>query len=102
VGVVVNDADPDSHAVVVVWLVAVLVEQGASIYLLNYCPCDFDANYYGERMCTWIMLAFGESVISLLNLTFTYTVDMVVTSCACFVFIAFLCIHYFDVVDGDQ
>jgi hypothetical protein len=102
VGIFVTDGDPENDTVVAVWLVAVIVEQGASIYLLNFAYCDFDANYFGHRMCIWLMLSFGESVISLLNASFHFTPGMVLTTCACFVFITSLCVHYFDVVDCDQ
>ena len=102
VGLFVADREQDKDIVVVLWLLAVIFEQVVSIYLLNFGDCSFDANYYGERMSTWLMLTFGESVISLLNTEFSYTTGMVLTVCSCFIFIAVLCVHYFDIVDCDQ
>ena len=103
VAVYVSEKNPESIVTVVLWLIAVFIEQFVSIYLLVFSEyADFDARYYGERMSTWLMLAFGESVIALLSISFKFKATLVVTSCASFFFLTTLCVHYFDIVDCDH
>lgn len=96
------DDGSSGDAVVWFWASAVVIEQLLSYYLLLFGTIPFNAAYYGERCCIWVMLSLGESVISLLAYPFPYTHEYIATSCASFAFITALCVHYFDIVDCDQ
>ena len=63
----------NGNIVIILWNVALLFESLVSTFLCVYSSVPFDAAYASERMDTWMMLCFGESVIALLNTSMRFT-----------------------------
>ncbi|KAH8095673.1 carboxylic ester hydrolase [Aureococcus anophagefferens] len=86
---------PKKMKTVALWLVAVLVEQLPTIYTCVGGSMHF-ARRAGERMSAWIMLAFGESIVGMLDHEHTFAhiyLKVDVLTCLAIVSMAVL---YFD------
>ena len=71
--VVHAECEGNSDAVVIVWNVALLFESLASTFMCVFSSTPYNAAYASERMDSWMMVAFGESVIALLNTRSKFT-----------------------------
>ncbi|KAH8057512.1 carboxylic ester hydrolase [Aureococcus anophagefferens] len=87
---------PKKMRTVALWLVAVLVEQLPTIYTCVGGSMHFCSERAGERMSAWIMLAFGESIVGMLDHEHTFAhiyLKVDVLTCLAVVSMAVL---YFD------
>jgi hypothetical protein len=97
------EANTNQYTVVIVlWLLAVAVEQAGNVYACVFDRLPFSGAYCGERMQSWLMLCFGESVIGLLINPLYYDAVTVKSILAAFVMVFCLCAGYFDVTDADK
>jgi len=88
--------------VIFLWLLAVAVEQAGNVHACVFDRLPFSGAYCGERMQSWLMLCFGESVIGLLINPLYYDAVTVKSILAAFVMVFCLCAGYFDVTDADK
>ena len=84
------------------WTMAVVVEQCSLTYASVFGKMPFVSEYAGERMQAWLMLAFGESVISLLEEPSDYRAKTVESFVMSFGMMLMMTITYFDVVNADS
>jgi hypothetical protein len=97
------ETDTGQYTVVIVlWILAVLIEQCGNIHACVFDKLPFSGAYCGERMQSWLMLCFGESVIGLLINPLYYDSITVKSILAAFVMVFCLCAGYFDVTDADK
>ena len=97
-----DEEEKDYTGVVVLWILAVCIEQAGNAYTCIMDKLPFCGEYAGERMQAWLMLCFGESVIGLLISPIYYDVNSMKSIIVSFIMVFCLVTVYFDVTDADK
>ncbi|KAJ1456108.1 hypothetical protein M885DRAFT_616638 [Pelagophyceae sp. CCMP2097] len=90
-----SHVEPKYNKTIILWFLAVFVEQVGCIFGCFYGRLPFAAEYAGERTQSWMMLAFGESIIGILAEDLSYdNVILKFRALSFFVVLALCFLHY--------